>query len=55
MKLVRIGAEGHERPGLIDSEGRIRDLSGVIDDVAGQHITNAGLENYAYWTSPRCR
>ncbi|WP_372173932.1 fumarylacetoacetate hydrolase family protein [Xanthomonas axonopodis] len=44
MKLVRIGAEGHERPGLIDSEGRIRDLSGVIDDVAGEHITNAGLE-----------
>ncbi|ALS93388.1 fumarylacetoacetate hydrolase family protein [Xanthomonas oryzae] len=44
MKLVRVGAEGHERPGLIDSEGRIRDLSGVIDDVAGQHITNAGLE-----------
>ncbi|WP_372177579.1 fumarylacetoacetate hydrolase family protein [Xanthomonas axonopodis pv. phyllanthi] len=44
MKLVRIGAEGHERPGLIDSQGRIRDLSGVIDDVAGEHITNAGLE-----------
>ncbi|KHL52629.1 fumarylacetoacetate hydrolase family protein [Xanthomonas cannabis] len=44
MKLVRVGAEGHERPGLIDSEGRIRDLSGVIDDVAGEHITNAGLE-----------
>ncbi|MBV6846455.1 fumarylacetoacetate hydrolase family protein [Xanthomonas campestris pv. paulliniae] len=44
MKLVRIGAEGHERPGLIDSEGRIRDLSGVIDDVAGEHLTNAGLE-----------
>ncbi|MBO9738817.1 fumarylacetoacetate hydrolase family protein [Xanthomonas axonopodis pv. begoniae] len=44
MKLVRIGAEGHERPGLIDSEGRIRDLSGVIDDVAGEHITSAGLE-----------
>ncbi|APP00729.1 fumarylacetoacetate hydrolase family protein [Xanthomonas perforans] len=44
MKLVRIGAEGHERPGLIDSEGRIRDLSGVIDDVAGEHLTNAGLD-----------
>ncbi|ATB60628.1 2-hydroxyhepta-2,4-diene-1,7-dioate isomerase [Xanthomonas citri pv. fuscans] len=44
MKLVRIGAEGHERPGLIDSQGRIRDLSGVIDDVAGEHITAAGLE-----------
>ncbi|XUP37016.1 fumarylacetoacetate hydrolase family protein (plasmid) [Xanthomonas axonopodis pv. vasculorum] len=44
MKLVRIGAEGHERPGLIDSEGRIRDLSGVIDDVAGEHLTNAGVD-----------
>ncbi|ASK90347.1 fumarylacetoacetate hydrolase family protein [Xanthomonas campestris pv. trichodesmae] len=44
MKLVRIGAEDHERPGLIDSQGRIRDLSGVIDDVAGEHITAAGLE-----------
>ncbi|ASL02608.1 fumarylacetoacetate hydrolase family protein [Xanthomonas citri] len=44
MKLVRIGAEGHERPGLIDNQGRIRDLSGVIDDVAGEHITAAGLE-----------
>ncbi|MBB3835583.1 2,4-diketo-3-deoxy-L-fuconate hydrolase [Xanthomonas arboricola] len=44
MKLVRVGAEGHERPGVIDNEGRIRDLSGVIDDVAGEHITNAGLE-----------
>ncbi|MFO3706104.1 fumarylacetoacetate hydrolase family protein [Xanthomonas codiaei] len=44
MKLVRVGAEGHERPGLIDSEGRIRDLSGVIDDVAGEHLTNAGLD-----------
>lgn len=44
MKLVRVGAPGHERPGLIDGEGRIRDLSGVIDDVAGEHITNAGLD-----------
>ncbi|PPV08073.1 2-hydroxyhepta-2,4-diene-1, 7-dioate isomerase [Xanthomonas bromi] len=44
MKLVRIGAEGHERPGLIDSDGRIRDLSGVIDDVAGEHLTNAGMD-----------
>ncbi|WP_349656362.1 fumarylacetoacetate hydrolase family protein [Xanthomonas sp. 10-10] len=44
MKLVRIGAEGHERPGVIDTAGQIRDLSGVIDDVAGEHLTNAGLE-----------
>ncbi|MCD0245946.1 fumarylacetoacetate hydrolase family protein [Xanthomonas melonis] len=44
MKLVRVGAEGHERPGLIDHDGRIRDLSGAIDDVAGEHLTNAGLD-----------
>ncbi|KTF37283.1 fumarylacetoacetate hydrolase family protein [Xanthomonas vesicatoria] len=44
MKLVRVGAEGHERPGVIDSAGHLRDLSGVIDDVAGEHITNSGLE-----------
>ncbi|MFC7520081.1 fumarylacetoacetate hydrolase family protein [Xanthomonas populi] len=44
MKLVRVGAPGQERPGLIDGEGRIRDVSGVIDDVAGEHITNAGLD-----------
>ncbi|WP_115051107.1 fumarylacetoacetate hydrolase family protein [Xanthomonas arboricola] len=44
MKLVRVGAPGQERPGLIDDQGRIRDLSGVIDDVAGEHITNAGLD-----------
>ncbi|RYE93376.1 MAG: 2-hydroxyhepta-2,4-diene-1,7-dioate isomerase, partial [Oxalobacteraceae bacterium] len=44
MKLVRVGAPGQERPGLIDTQGRIRDLSGVIDDVAGEHITNAGLD-----------
>lgn len=55
MKLVRIGAEGHERPGSIDRQGRIRDLSGVIDDVAGEHITAAGLENCAHWMWPRCR
>ena len=44
MKLVRVGAPGQERPGLIDSDGKLRDLSGVISDVAGEHITNAGLD-----------
>jgi 2,4-diketo-3-deoxy-L-fuconate hydrolase len=43
MKLVRYGEPGQERPGLLDGEGRIRDLSGVIDDVAGEHLTAAGL------------
>lgn len=33
MKLLRFGAPGKEKPGLLDAEGRIRDLSGTIDDV----------------------
>jgi 2-keto-4-pentenoate hydratase/2-oxohepta-3-ene-1,7-dioic acid hydratase in catechol pathway len=35
MKLVRFGDLGREKPGLLDSKGQIRDLSGVIDDIAG--------------------
>ncbi len=47
MKLVRHGARGAEKPGLIDAEGRIRDLSGVIDDVAGEVLSPAGLARLA--------
>ncbi len=36
MKLVRWGPRGAERPGLIDGEGGLRDLSGEIDDVDGR-------------------
>lgn len=43
MKLLRYGAAGTEKPGLLDADGTIRDLSGVIDDVAGEHLTPAGL------------
>ena len=35
MKLVRFGPEGQEKPGLVDGDGRIRDLSAVVDDIAG--------------------
>jgi 2-keto-4-pentenoate hydratase/2-oxohepta-3-ene-1,7-dioic acid hydratase in catechol pathway len=35
MKLVRFGASGQEKPGLLDSSGQIRDLSGVVGDLAG--------------------
>jgi 2-keto-4-pentenoate hydratase/2-oxohepta-3-ene-1,7-dioic acid hydratase in catechol pathway len=35
MKLLRYGPPGGETPGLLDGDGGIRDLSGVIDDVAG--------------------
>lgn len=39
MKLLRYGPRGAERPGILDSAGRIRDLSGVIPDVAGEVLT----------------
>ena len=43
MKLLRIGPPGQERPALLDDQGRPRDLSGIIDDVAGDVLTPAGL------------
>ena len=33
MKLVRYGAAGREKPGVIDAAGRIRDLSGMVPDI----------------------
>jgi 2-keto-4-pentenoate hydratase/2-oxohepta-3-ene-1,7-dioic acid hydratase in catechol pathway len=33
MKLLRYGPSGHEKPGLLDSEGRIRDLSGIVSNI----------------------
>ena len=44
MKLLRYGQAGREKPGLLDGEGRIRDLSGVIEDVAGGALLPASLE-----------
>jgi 2,4-diketo-3-deoxy-L-fuconate hydrolase len=35
MKIVRIGEAGRERPGVVDSSGTLRDLSGVVDDWTG--------------------
>ena len=36
MKLVRFGPSGREKPGIIDSQGRIRDLSKVVPDITGE-------------------
>ncbi len=44
MKLLRYGALGAEKPGLMDDSGTIRDLSGVIDDVAGDTLGDASLD-----------
>ena len=38
MKLVRYGAEGAEKPGMLDATGHVRDLSGLIDDVGGNAL-----------------
>ena len=43
MKLLRYGPKGKEKPGLLDNEGRIRDLSGLIDDVTGDTISPKSL------------
>ena len=43
MKLLRYGPPGQERPGLLDDEGRVRDLSAFVDDIAGQVLTPASL------------
>ncbi|MBD3677711.1 MAG: fumarylacetoacetate hydrolase family protein [Rhodobacteraceae bacterium] len=42
MKFVRFGAPGSERPGVLDDEGRIRSLAGVMDDVAGEALSRLG-------------
>ena len=43
MKLLRYGQPGSEKPGLLDATGTIRDLSGVIDDIAGKVLSPEGL------------
>ncbi|NOC47657.1 fumarylacetoacetate hydrolase family protein [Ruegeria sp. HKCCD7559] len=44
MKLLRYGPVGSEKPGLLDAEGNIRDLSGVVDDVSGDTLSDAALD-----------
>lgn len=43
MKLVRHGTAGKERPGVIDAEGNIRDLIGVVEDFTPRFFANGGL------------
>ena len=43
MKLLRYGPKGHEKPGLLDAQGHVRDLSAVIDDVAGAALLPESL------------
>jgi len=43
MKLLRHGAKGREKPGLLDAQGQVRDLSGVLADISAQTLSPAGL------------
>ncbi len=47
MKLVRYGRPGREKPGLIDADGKLRDLSGVIDDLSPAHLSDKALARLA--------
>ena len=47
MKLLRYGPKGQEKPGLLDANGRVRDLSGVIADLAGDALSPEGLARLA--------
>jgi 5-carboxymethyl-2-hydroxymuconate isomerase len=47
MKLVRYGAMGQEKPGLIDKSGQLRDLSAHVKDLAGEAFSPASLAKLA--------
>ncbi|MFO1143686.1 MAG: fumarylacetoacetate hydrolase family protein [Amaricoccus sp.] len=44
MKLLRYGPMGMEKPGLLDAAGKIRDLSGLVGDIGGETLSEAGLD-----------
>jgi len=47
MKLLRYGPVGQEKPGLVDKNGKVRDLSGHVKDIAGEAISPEGLKKLA--------
>ena len=47
MKLVRYGAIGQEKPGLIDKSGQLRDLSAQLKDFSGEAFSPASLAKLA--------
>jgi 2,4-diketo-3-deoxy-L-fuconate hydrolase len=47
MKLVRFGEAGREKPGLVDSGGQIRDVSGIVPDITGATLSAESLARLA--------
>ena len=44
MKLIRHGERGRERPGIVAPDGSLRDLSGIVNDIGGDVLSEAGLD-----------
>ncbi|MET1380340.1 ureidoglycolate lyase, partial [Staphylococcus aureus] len=44
MKLLRHGPPGREKPGMIDADGTIRDISSLVDDIAGPMLDPDSLD-----------
>lgn len=44
MKLLRFGPKGQEKPGILDADGQVRDLSGKADDLAGTGVSLEALD-----------
>ncbi|MGH1358794.1 MAG: fumarylacetoacetate hydrolase family protein [Burkholderiaceae bacterium] len=47
MKLVRYGKPGKEKPGLIDDDGKLRDLSGVVSEIGPDQLSEKGMAKLA--------
>ena len=47
MKLLRYGPAGHEKPAIMDSDGKIRDLSAHVSDIDGNSLGDAELKKIA--------
>lgn len=47
MKLLRYGPKGQEKPGIVGADGVVRDLSNLVDDIAGEVLTDQGLAGIA--------
>jgi 2-keto-4-pentenoate hydratase/2-oxohepta-3-ene-1,7-dioic acid hydratase in catechol pathway len=47
MKLVRYGRPGKEKPGMVDADGVLRDLSGVVADIGPEQLSPRGLARLA--------
>ncbi|HEY8940978.1 MAG TPA: fumarylacetoacetate hydrolase family protein [Cellvibrio sp.] len=47
MKLLRYGIAGHERPGIVDAQGNVRDLCSVVSDINGKTLSEESLKKIA--------